>query len=67
MSHEVESAKDFSIWVGGFFYWLKGGCKEELKNQYADESEMKNFWAGSVILMLLILSALFLFIYAVTA
>lgn len=61
MSHEVESAKDFSIWTGGFIYWLLSGCRDRLKVQYSQKYERRNFLTGAIVLQSLVLLAIYLF------
>lgn len=46
MAREPFAAKLTSIWIGGFFFWIKKGFKGNINEQFMKEYENRNFWAG---------------------
>ena len=59
MSHDIESAKDISKWVGGFFFWVIRGFKGKLSESYKPQNQKRNILTGYIIQII----TLFIFVW----
>ncbi len=52
MANEPFAAKLTSLWIGGFFYWIIGGFRGKLIDQYQEKYENRNVWTGYFITLI---------------
>lgn len=52
MAKEPFAAKLTSIWIGGFFFWIRQGFRGRLIDQYEKEYESRNVWTGYFITLI---------------
>jgi hypothetical protein len=62
MPHEVQSAKDISNWIGGFFFWVIKGFKGRLSDYYSEQTQKRNVLIGYIIQVIILITCVYFFL-----
>lgn len=54
MAKEPFAEKLTSLWIGGFFYWIIGGFRGKLIDQFEEKYDNRNVWTGYFMTLILI-------------
>lgn len=63
MAQDPFAARQTSIWIDGFFYWVIRGFKGRFAEQIAAQYDKRNFWTGYVITIIGIMGIVYVIFF----
>jgi hypothetical protein len=62
MARDPFAAKLSSIWIGAIFFWIIKGFRNKLNEQFSKQYEKRNFVAGYIIQVMILIFVMYLFV-----